>query len=339
MKKRKWQDTNDLDDLGLSRSTLRSLDVMEGIRDDLDRIQNDLDSVQSAREGLNSVKAALNDTNIIGRAEADTPDVRLENFRGAYASVRLAHARIPSAVRNLEGRMADARFTKPPIPSTSIFQGFGTASRIHGLLGALPEAARRPSPVTPLVSSIIKASDTSKGLVNLEPPRLFSKMAGIERSWSGMTISPGSDLGKAGFGLIDKDLRVSSLKASSILNDLQGSSVLKYLQSFSALTETRSSLFPKALTEIFGANNTLANLSVATPNRMFDLIRGMETDLNNVWQRMMPTFDSIGRHWSRMLEALPRIDWEAVERAARVREARRPRTRIGFAALNAYDEL
>ena len=106
---------------------------------------------------------------------------------------------------------------------------------------------------------------------------------------------PGSDLGKAGFGLIDKDLRVSSLKASSILNDLQGSSVLKYLQSFSTLTETRSALFPKALTEIFGANNTLANLGVATPNRMFDSIRGMETDLNNVWQRMMPTFDSIER--------------------------------------------
>ena len=37
--KRKERDPNDIEDLGLSRSTLRDLEVAEGIRSDLDRIQ------------------------------------------------------------------------------------------------------------------------------------------------------------------------------------------------------------------------------------------------------------------------------------------------------------
>jgi hypothetical protein len=349
MKKRRGQDTNDQVDLGLPQSTLRALDVAESIRDDLDRIHNDLDRVQGARESLDSIQRARERLNLNDARHnlADTR-VKLADFRPG-----LVDNKLPRAGEMLMGQMANVRgvlgrtnpflqgngiseFTKPRIPPATISQAFDTARHVQGLIGGLPVAARKPAPVTPLVSSIMKASDATKGLVKPQEPRLFSIAADIEQSRPELTVPPFATLGKAWLGLVNRDMQRLNTK---ILNDLQGSPILKNLQGFSSLVETTSAFSPKALAEVFGTVNTIADWSVAAPNRMFDPIRRMERDLNNAYQRMMQPFDSIGRQLSGMLETFSRIDWEALERAARVQEARRPRTPIGYAALKAYDAL
>src|SRR5919112_6595945 len=56
------------------------------------------------------------------------------------------------------------------------------------------------------------------------------------------------------------------------------------------------------------------------------------------WRRMMlPNMATIHRQLnSGILGVLPQFDWEALERHARIQEARRPRTPIGFAARDAH---
>jgi hypothetical protein len=106
--------------------------------------------------------------------------------------------------------------------------------------------------------------------------------------------------------------------------------------------QTANASFAKSMADRILASNTLADSNLLIMrNSVAASVHRMNKDLVDAWQRMtMPTFDAISSQWStRILQSLTQFDWRAIERAVRVQEARRPRTRIGFAALNAYDEL
>jgi hypothetical protein len=73
-----------------------------------------------------------------------------------------------------------------------------------------------------------------------------------------------------------------------------------------------------------------------------DVMRQMDVigrGLDGFMSRMIPTMDVIGCHLSGIAEYIERIDWETIVESWRVQRARRPRTKIGFAALDAYDAL
>ena len=114
------------------------------------------------------------------------------------------------------------------------------------------------------------------------------------------------------------------------------------------------SVMPTGWTEAFASKNVLntpafgsAALGWESPlfakdHPIFQLARGFDTlanrlgDIVRAWQ---PAMDRISRQFGGMFDALANFDWEAFEKALLVQAARRPRTRVGFAALAAYHAL
>ncbi len=336
-KKRRWQDMDGLEELGLSKSLLRSLDVVEGIQADLDRARSSLDGVHNVREKLERTDGALDPkAHALGRAGSLIKS----------ANLGLADRVVPNA---------KAPFGRESTLFTAAYRPMGFAQDANGLLEALPQSAQGTSPIKPEPPSIIKASEVAKGLSGSGMPSIASRLAEVSRERETLKASPFSGPGVMGFGAVQPTIKFSSvfddLQGFSVLRDLRDVtlskesqfSVLQDVQSYSALKGSYGLFSEKVLTEIFGRNNTITAWSAAKPLQdhwMLDLARGMERlgfGFANAMQGMMPTFEEAARHASSILEVLPRIDWAAFERAARIREARRPRTRLGQAALKAYD--
>jgi hypothetical protein len=370
MKKRMEKNPNDTEDLGLSRSERRALDVAEGIRRDLDRVQREIDIVQDAQRSV-GFDAAQVDTAV--RAQADGASPGLDEVRVSLNDMRvnladfspaLGSNAIPSASEMLTRQAESVRaslhlppsllrenvvkgLAKPPIPPSNISQILDTRSRMQGMLSALPDKAQSPYPGPPPISAITKSLRASTGFSTRETPQLISNLAGIERSWSGMGLFSINDLGKTGFGHIHKDLQWPSL----LKNYQSSASIAKDLQAFSAL-DFRKGFSQKKLAQIFGGFNTIAvggAAGYAPYLRAFDSISriaGTMGGFGSILRQGRTSHDTLARHWDgirKILDNAGRIDWEtlqeAARRAERIREARQPRTRIGFAALKAYDAL
>lgn len=350
-RQRKWRDEDELVGLGLPRSTLRDLDTVRGIRADLWGTQKTLNSVLRAREGIVSANAALDRyAGVIERAKAP---------------LGLASARIPSAIKTLEERTADARtalgranptlfesglgsISKPRIPTFATPRAAEGVTRMTGLLNLPRMATQGPSAIPSFGSSIMKASDVFKGLTEPKTPSLFALAAGIADGRRSVLAPPAlAGLGKAGFGYFQEDSG-----RQSILNGLRDTSFLGDLPRSPVLHGAGIGVSQKTLAEIFGTLDTAATVAAARPSyadQTFGLLRKMDgigLGAGRIPRFTLPDLGSVTRPWGSMfenLERLARIDWEALrraaERAARVREARRPRTEFGFRALRAYDEL
>jgi hypothetical protein len=109
--------------------------------------------------------------------------------------------------------------------------------------------------------------------------------------------------------------------------------------------EWQSLYIPKSATSGVGLINTIAGLNTAWPPKdplIVDVMRQIGVigrGLDGFMSRMMPAMDVIGRHLTGIAEFTGRIDWETIVESWRVQEPRRPRTKIGFATLDAYDAL
>lgn len=324
MRKRKWNDRMDLEDLGIPRSTLRDLDVFESARESLD-------VMESARWGLDIADSTIDhNADVVGnndmvdfeRASANfaAADVPISGFTDALNN-EIAKMRAPLdlAKSSLLGTGLGG-FEKPQLRSFAIPRAIADASHARSLFDSVSDITRGASSLS---SSILKPSDVFGGIAKPPTQNLLSEAFGLEPGWSAAkTISQLS-----GAGRLESDIAPGGWQ-SSLLSQVG-----------------HTSFPPNTLTEIFGAANTIAGWNAAVPPNdhwMFDLARRADafgTSVIGFVERMQPTFDAIGSFVSGIARAFEGFDWEAIERAARVLEARRPRTKIGFAALNAYDEL
>lgn len=93
-----------------------------------------------------------------------------------------------------------------------------------------------------------------------------------------------------------------------------------------AVRELRSPLFPKT-----SAIYQLGHVFNTWSDRLGEVMRA--------WQPAIERVNDFGRQVGGIFDTLAKVDWEAFRRGLRVLEARRPRTKVGFAALDAYDSL
>jgi len=306
MKKRRWQDANDRADLGLSRSTLRDLDVAEGIQNDLDRIQRDIDSVQEAQRSL-GFDASKVDT--IGKAQSDIESRNVDEADPGLADTRvnLADFRpgpvdnmVPTASDMLKRQAESVRasiyrppsllrenvvkgLAKPPIPPSTMSQILDTRSRMQGMFRTLSEITVKPSLVLPATTSITRISDVARGVA--------------------------------------------------------ASEMSKNRQDIYSLLETVNRSFSKSLAGPIMASNPLSDASLVMRKSIAASVHSMNADMIAAWRSMMmPNIEAIRRQLSTgIIGTLSQYDWETLERQARIQDARRPRTPIGFAARDAYD--
>lgn len=103
--------------------------------------------------------------------------------------------------------------------------------------------------------------------------------------------------------------------------------------------------FPKDATNSYGfstASQRWKSFILPENHPLLKAVHDFETIGDRVggfvraWQTKI---ERIGRLAHGILGAIERFDWAAVEKAILVQAARRPRTQVGFAALNAYDAL
>lgn len=156
----------------------------------------------------------------------------------------------------------------------------------------------------------------------------------------GIAIPPAADLSST---MVDVQRGVSNSAVSffSELRRREGSLLSKYLSSaIGALGNKAVYELTKPVAETMkewiDAQNLLNDCLM---RQMSHTMRVFETSITETTlHKMRPIFDGLGTHFLHdMVETIERVDWQTIERAARVQEARRPRTKIGFEALKAYN--
>ena len=324
MSKRKWRDSG-LNDLGISESVLRDLDSVETA---LGGIQ----SVETALEGIERANAAIEQAGDIKSVHTNlgTAVGRINNLatdiRSAEASIRATDALIPKrAVEMANDTITNAtaaldRATKTGFRASTLnnlakgstFPTFkdtmvGRLSSSPSPFGALSDLSQGTS----IASSIVKVSDMFALRAKPPYPTRISELFESKDSWSRMTPSS--------FSAIDV------WKGMPDPKDLKGIYV------------------PETSSSAIGLMNTIAGLGTAWPPKdhwIFNVMRQMDamrTGLDSFMSRMRSVFDGFGRHLSGIYEFIESVDWETMVESWRIQEARRPRTKIGFAALDAYD--
>ncbi len=293
----------------MSGSLLRDMDALAGgIRKDLRGIGSVVSSASLAAD-TRGVPRLFKSTDLITGAGTGAA--------GGFAKLAGAEATLDKSMRALGGANVGSVAGIRVGPSAK-YGGLGAlAGTGSPPKGTLPDPIRPPSPI----SSIAKAADLFAEIANPEPPALLSAVLGTRPRWSAAKTMPSL-------------LGLGTRESAAGPNGWQGGPIPQ-VSGFSSFAS--------------GAATTSAwGKVVETPklDRWFGFGREMYTlgtSVENLMARTMPIFDALGRALGHglggLFRFLERIDFEAIERTARIREARRPRTQIGFAALDAYDEL
>ncbi len=340
--KRDFSGISGLAGLGLSRSMLRTIGSAQSALCALDRVGG----IGAAARAAGTPKAGAGLPKLVA-------DVRMEGIAGMGAgsawstisavrktnsSVALGKSGVSlpgSLVRDAAGtglkgiagdRLKDAAgIGKFPLPSVVQAPELGKASRAYPALDALLGQAKGAYPQY----SAGKVSDLACAI-----PK--SAALGIPRT----TLGAGYDLSAArsaasflGSGTQAGDLFASAWKSggwSGLLSGLpkdvlSGASVRSPgLLGADAAGAWRDVITLSKTSWLFGPLRELGFFGVSGagfPRGAFPALRA---------------FDAV-RRASGLLDAIGRIDLEALRKAALIREARRPRTKTGFAALEAYD--
>lgn len=306
MSKRSWKDSG-LEDLGVSRSLLRDLDVVDSMRDNLRGVDKALDLTAQVRESNASLDLARRAVDL-GALDRLRTEVLGTRTAFSAAAERIAEARAP-----LGGLSAD-------LERASLWKNMKTPifpSAKETLLGSefrsTFENFIKPSQELPGFASILK---NVKGLNEIARPH-----------------SPGFI-----YTNVAADANRAAVRAAS--------SVFGSVRPWNLhLSEVRSGGFSaKTLNDIFGHADTIEKVNSAAFGKrawMPDLHRSsglFGASTRGLMDIARGNFDlGFGQHLGGILDVVRNIDWESVERAARIRDARRPRTRVGRAALAAYD--
>ena len=332
--KRKWSNTAGLVDLGLSRSALRTLDSVESAMEGVER-------ANAAIRGAGLGKAGAGLTGILGGTDDRilTNDLILGKVTRMADPIPDAGTGANLAGSGLKGILGD-RFKDVAGIASARDLALGKASRPYSGLGGLPDLFKGTSSL----ASAFKAADLA-GAIPKKPPILgFSaKMLGA-----------------------DADLLAARSAASFLSTGTKAdgpvSGAWQALQKegiFSGLPkDILSGVSPKlvgslGMTDLIKDSKVLRNAMGLSGT---DWLYGPPRELGllgkfggaGILRDFSPAFDTLdaarrASKWNLggLIEDLGPVDFDALRRAAdreaRVREARRPRTRIGFAALEAYD--
>jgi hypothetical protein len=130
-------------------------------------------------------------------------------------------------------------------------------------------------------------------------------------------------------------------RISDMAKGFATSEILKNRQGLYSMVQTVNASFAESMADRILASKPLADWNQVMRNNTAVSIHRMNKDLVDAWRRMMmPNVDAIRRQMSSgIIGMFSQFDLEELERQARVQAARRPRTKIGFAAVKAYDEL
>lgn len=330
--KRDWSGMNGLAGLGFSRSMLRTIDSAQSALDALDGVG----SIGAAARAAGTLKAGAGlpklvaDARIEGIAGTGSGSAlsAISAARKANSSVALGKSGVSlpgSIVKNAAG------IGKLPLLSAVQKPELGKASRAYPALDALLGQAKGAS----RLYSADKVSDLARAI-----PK--SAALGVPRTMLGA----GSDLSAArsaasflGSGSRAGDLFASSWKSGGWGGLLSG--LPKDIQSGASFRS------PGLLGADAGAWRDVMSFSKTSwlfgPPRELGLFGVSGTGLLRGAFPALSAFDTArratGLGLGSALDVISRINLEALREAALIREARRPRTRIGFAALDAYDEL
>jgi hypothetical protein len=335
--KRKWSNTAGLVDLGLSRSALRTLDSVESAMEGVERASAAIRGagLGKAGAGLSGVLSGMDGIRVGGASgtaavspAAAFPDVR------ANADAALGRLGVDLA-GGLKGILG-SRFEDIAGVASAKNLALGKASRAYPAFGGLPDPFKGASSL----SSAFKAADlvgaiprksTALGFstkmlgasADLSAPRSAVSFLGAEKKADGIIASAW----KPGW----KDALLSGWKSDLLSGASSGPS--GWLGIADAVKNSGAWRNAMGLSDTDWLYGPPRGLGLFGKPGAADILRGA-----------LPVFDALdaaGRGLGGLLDAVGRIDFDALrrtaDREARVWEARRPRTGIGFAALKAYD--
>lgn len=354
-----WDDMSGLAGLGLSGSLLKTLKSAGSALEEAQRVNSAIlgARVGKAGAGLPGVLGGMHDRlrlddriRIDDRILADDRVRPDSGFLGAAARIADANPALGKhaglgplgGIKGIAGRRFEdaARIGKFSHPSAAQDLEFGKASRAYPALDALLGQAKGASPLY----SLGKASELAGAI-----PRKRAALGFPET-----TLGAGADLSaaRASASFLRAGIRADYLgygawKAArkdgfpSVLSGWP-----KDLLS-GASTGLPEMLGSAAMLKRVGAGRDVMDISGA--GRLFGSPRGLDlfgiagSGLLRDASPALGAFEAVrrasGSGLEGLIDAIGRFDLEALREAERVREVRRPRTRIGLAALDAYDEL
>ncbi len=335
--KRKWSSTAGLVDLGLSRSALRALDSAESAMEVVERASADIRRAGIAQTGvgLPGVLGGMGDIRVGGAAAGLVavafPDVK------ANVETALGRSGMGLAGDGLKDILGDRFKEIAGVPSAKDL-ALGKASGLYPAFDGLPDLLGGASSL----SSAFKAANLVGAVPRKSTTLGFStKMLGASDELSAARAS------FFGAGVRGDDLLSGAWKSAREDGILSG--LPKDILSGASPGLSGWLGMPDAVKDS-GAWRHAMGLSGT------DWLYGPPRELGlfakfgdaGILRGVLPVFDDLdaarrvsGRGLGGLLDAVGRVDFDAIRRAAnreaRVREARRPRTRTGFAALEAYD--
>lgn len=324
--KHKWGDMAGLANLGFSGSVLRSLNSLGSALEEAEHADA---AIRGA--GLGKMGAGLSGVlgGMDGRVRAD----------GGFAGMVARIADTNAALGKETGVRPTGNGVKDISGGTAARNlALGKASRPYAAFDGLPDLLKGASSL----SSAFKAADLAGAI-----PK--STALGLPETM------PGADLSAArtGFSFLGAGERADGIVSSAWKSGWKDDLLLSSWKSglLSGASPGISGLFgtADALKDAGAWRNAMG---LSDTDWLYGPTRGLgllgKSSAAGVLGGTLPAFDALGdAYWvsgralGGMLDTVGRIDFEAIRRAAereaRVREARRPRTRIGFAALEAYD--
>lgn len=326
--KRDWSGMSGLAGLGLSRSMLKIIDSSQNALGVLDRVGG----IGAAARATGTLKAGVGLPKLSAGARME--GITGKGMGSAWSALSAAKKANSSAafgkpVVNLAGRdlKEAAGIGKFPLLTAAQNLGLGKASRSYPALDALLGPAKGASPlysagrVSDLAGVIPKS--TALGIPqtmlgagsDLSAARSVASFLG-SGTWAGGLFAS-APKGNLLSGLPKGTLAGASVRTPGKLGADAGA-----WQYIMALSKTSRLFGPPRELGLFGVSGAGFLREAFPALSAFDTVR-----------------QATGMGLGSALDVISGINLEALREAALIREARRPRTRIGFAALNAYDEL
>lgn len=304
--KRDWSGINGLAGLGLSRSVLKTIDSAQSALSAMDRVGG----IGAAARAAGTLKAGAGFPKLVAGA-------RMEGIAGtgagsAWSAISAARKANSSAALGKSGVSLPGGLVKD-------------AARI-GLKGIAGDRLKDAAGISklPLLSAV---QDPELGKVSRAYPALDA------------LLGVGSELSavRRAASFLGSGKRADELYASAWKGNLLSGLPKDILTgSFPGLPE----LLGGDAARNVGAWRDVKSFSGTSwlfgPPRGLGFLKASGASLLRGTLPTFSAFDAV-RWASGLLDAIGRIDLEALRKAALIREARRPRTKIGFAALEAYD--
>lgn len=340
--KRMWSNAAGLSNLGLSRSALRTLDSVQSAMEVVERPNADIRGagLTETRAGLPGVLGGMDDIRVdgmaAGLAAGAFPDVK------ANVETALGRSGMGLAGDGLKDILGD-RFKEIAGVASAKDLALGKASGLYPAFDGLPDLLGGASSL----SSAFKAANLAGAVPRKSTTLGFStKMLGVSDELSAARASffgagvRGDDLLSGAWKSVREDGILSGLPKDILSGASSGlSGWLGMLDSVKDSGAWRHAMGLSGTDWLYGPPRELGLLG----NGLF-----AKFGATGILRGVLPVFDDLdaarrvsGRGLGGLRDAIGRVDFDAIQRAAdreaRVREARRPRTRTGFAALEAYD--